>query len=298
MTDVLAVSSATVGQLSISGVVTGCVYALVAVGFNIIFNGAGMINFAQGEFVVLGGFLFYALTTGLGLPLLPAVVLAVAGVALVGVLIQVGVVRVARGEGVIGRDVATLGVALLLIAFMAAVWGVDPLPVRAFTPGDPVLSGTVTMSRQDVWIVVATIAAAGLLQLFFSRTTMGISIRAASLNASAARGVGLSVNRIAMLSWALGAGLAGLAGVLITPTTGVAVTGAFVFTLNGFAAAILGGLGSMVGALVGGLTLGLVTSLSAAFIPSGWQGAVPMLVLLLVLMARPSGILGRGPARV
>ena len=290
-------SWSTLAQLAIAGTITGCIYALAAVGFNIIFNGAGLINFAQGEFVILGGLLFYA-ATAVGTPALLAVFLAVIAVGLIGALVQVGVVAPARGEGVIGRDVATLGVALLMAAGMSVVWGVDPVRVPEFTPGEPILSGSVTLSRQGVWIIAVTLAAAVALQAFFTRTSLGIGIRAASINPKAARSVGLSVERVAVASWTLGAAVAALAGVLVTPLTGAAVTAAFLFTLNGFAAAILGGLGNMMGALLGGLTLGIVTSLSAAFVPSGYQNAVPMLVLLVVLIARPSGILGKGPARV
>lgn len=291
------VSAATIGQLAASGLIAGCIYALIAIGFNVLYKSMGMLNFAQGEFVILGGFLFLSLS-GVGIPLLPAVAGALAGVGLVGFLVEYLVMRRTRAEGLIGRGVATIGVSLFAVAVTSVIWGVNPLRVRPFSAGPPIHLGQVVISRQQAWIVVLSLAAVIALHLFFTRTQSGIAMRAASLNAAAARGVGISVQRVNVTAWVLSALVAGLAGILVTPITGVAFGMGLIFTLKGIAAAILGGMGSMVGAVIGGVIIGVVESMSAIFMSSGWQEAMPMLLLVLVLMIWPKGILGTGPDRV
>lgn len=298
MTPLVAVSVATLGQLAVSGVVVGCVYALAALGFNAVYNATGIINFAQGELVLWGGFLFYAGSQSLHLPLILSALLALAAIALIGALIQLGVVRQGRGSGHIGRGASLIGVALLSTAITAAVWGVDPLPVPEFTPGTPFSVDGVVVTQQQIWIVAMTFCVVFFLQVFFRRTTAGIAMRAASSNPDAARGVGVSVQQMALMAFVLAAVLGGIGGILITPLTGVAFSGGFALTLKGFTAAILGGLGNIVGAVVGGVALGLIESLSAAFISSGYQPAVPMAVLILVFLLRPGGILGVAVSRV
>lgn len=287
----------TLGQLAVSGVAVGCVYALVALGFNAIFNATGIVNFAQGNLVLWGGFLFYAGTQTMKLPLVASALIALAGVALIGAVVQLGVVRPARGTGHIGRGASLIGVALLSEALTAMIWGVDALPVPEFTPGVPFSLGSVVITRQQIWIVAVTVIVVLCLQLFFRRTTAGIAMRAASLNPGAARGVGISVERMALLAFVLAAVLGGIGGILITPLTGVSVIGGFSFTLKGFTAAVLGGLGDMFGAILGGIVLGLIESLSAAFISSGYQPAVSMAVLILAFLLRPGGILGVAVSR-
>lgn len=291
---ILLISLSTAGQLAVSGLVVGCIYALVALGFNVIFNATDILNFAQGEFLLLGGFAFYTGTITLHLPLITGALFSIAVVAIVGAITQLVVVRFARGEGLMGAGAALIGVSFLAVAIMSWIWGVNPLPVREFTPGKPFFVGQVAITRQQVWIVAITILVIICFHLFFQRTNIGIAMRAASLNPSAARGVGISVERMALWAFVLGSALAAIGGILITPTTGVLASGGFVLTLKGFTAAILGGIGNPIGAIVGGLALGLIESLSVGFISSGYQQAVPMLLLILILMVRPGGILGVG----
>jgi branched-chain amino acid transport system permease protein len=292
----LAVSLTTVEQLAVTGVVIGCIYALIALGFNVIFNATGLLNFAQGDFLLFGGLLLYATSHTFDLPLVPAILLAVAGVGALGGIVQLGVMRQVRGEGLIGAGTALLGVSFLFTAVASWIWGVDPLPVPEFTPGPAYSVGNVYITRQQVWVVGVTVLVVLLFQLFYQRTRLGIAMRAAALNPGAARGVGISVEWMALLALIIGAALAGVGGVLVTPITGVVVGGGLVFVVKGFTAAILGGLGDSRGAIVGGITLGLVESVSAAFISSGYQEAVPMVVLILVFIIRPGGILGVGLA--
>lgn len=298
MTPILAVSTVTLEQLAVSGLVIGCIYALAGLGFNAIFNATGIINFAQGDFLVLGGFFFYAGSATFHLPLIPAVLFSLVIVSAIGAFVQLAIVRPGRGSGHIGRGASLIGVSLLVTAVTADVWGVNPLPVREFTPGKPYFLGEVVITRQQVWIVGVTLVVVIALQLFFQRTTAGIAMRAASLNPDAARGVGVSVQRMALFAFILAAALGSIGGILITPLTSVSYNTGFALTIKGFTAAILGGLGSMYGAVVGGVTLGLIESLSAAYITSGYQQAVPMAVLILVFLLRPGGILGTSVSRV
>ncbi len=292
----IAVSLATVEQLAVSGVVVGCVYALIALGFNVIFNATGLINFAQGEFVLFGGFFLYTASILLDLPLVPALLLAIAAVSVIGASVQLGVIRFARGEGHIGAGASLIGVSLLMVAIASWAWGADPLPVREFTPGEPYRLGDVLITRQQLWVIGVTIVVVVGFQLFFQRTSLGVAMRAAAQNADAARGSGISVERMSLMAFIIGAALAALGGVLITPILGVAAYGGLTLVLKGFTAAMLGGLGDPRGAVIGGLALGLVEQVSAAFISSGYQEAVPMAMLILVLMLRPGGILGVGVA--
>ncbi|MEV0694429.1 branched-chain amino acid ABC transporter permease [Streptomyces sp. NPDC050388] len=280
-------------QVVVSGVVMGCIFALVAIGFNLVFSATGVINFAQGDFLILGGFVFYTATVTLSWSLLPSVGLAVLAVAAMAAFVQFGLLRHSRGEGVIGRDAVTLGVSILIVAISSFIWGVDPLPVQPTTAGGPVEIGWLVVSRQQLWIVGVTTLAVLVLHLFFKKTNAGIAVRATAMNKHAAMGVGVSVDRVALTSWVVAGALGALAGLLVTPLTGVSYAAGFLFTLSGFAAAILGGMGSMLGAVLGGLLLGVMQSLSAAFIAADFRDAAPMIVLLLVFALRPQGILGK-----
>ena len=296
----LAVSWLTIQQLAVTGVVVGCIYAIVALGFNVIFSATGLLNFAQGNFVLLGGFLFFTAAITWEIPLIPAIIVALVLVGAAGAIVQLAVVRLVRAQAgearVIQTGTALLAVAFLITAVASWIWGVDPVPVPEFTPGPPFFLGDVVITRQQAWVVGVTIAVVFLFTLFFLRTNLGISMRAAALNPDAARGVGISVERMALLAFVIGCALAGLGGILITPINGVFVGAGLIFTVKAFTAAVLGGLGDPRGAIVGGIVLGLLESVSAAFISSGYQEAVPMVVLILVFMFRPGGIMGVGLA--
>lgn len=296
----LAVSWLTVQQLAVTGVVIGCIYAIVALGFNVIFNATGLLNFAQGHFVLLGGFLLFAAARTWDIPLIPAIIVALLLVGAAGAIVHLAVVRLVRAEAgearVIQTGTALLAVAFLITAVASWIWGVDPVPVPEFTPGPPFFLGDVVITRQQTWVVGVTVAVVILFTLFFLRTNLGISMRAAALNPGAARGVGISVERMALLAFVIGCALAGLGGILITPINGVIVGGGLIFVVKAFTAAVLGGLGDPRGAIVGGIVLGVLESVSAAFIASGYQEAVPMVILILVFMLRPGGIMGVGLA--
>lgn len=292
VTDLLGLSPTTWLQLLVTGVSLGCIYGLIALGFNITFNATGIINFAQGNFVIIGGLLFFTLTS-VGLPHIVAAIGAVLGTAILGALSHLLITGQARGEGSIGAGIATLGIALLAAAICVQIWGPEVVAVPVFFEGESIKVIGVAITLQQVLIVATTIIVALALWLFFRMSVTGISMRASSLNADAARGVGVRIKRTAVVAFGLAALLAGIGGVLITPLTGADPSaGAFILTLKGFAAAALGGLGNFQGAILGGLALGMIEVISGAYVGSSWQVAIPMVVLLLVFFIRPGGIKG------
>jgi branched-chain amino acid transport system permease protein len=287
------VSLEQLGQFVVAGIVAGSIYALVALGFNVIFNATEIINFAQGEFVMLGGMFYYAATKSAGLPIVVALLVAVAGVALVAALLEVTVIRPAAQATVLGLVLVTLAAALLAEASARTIWGVNPLSVPNFTPGPPFSAGGVTITRQAVWVVVSTLAVMAALRWFSTRTT-GLAMEAVAVNRDAAETVGISVRRMVFLSFLIAGLLGGIGAVLITPITKVHYELGLSMGIKGFTAAMLGGLGNMPAAVIGGLTLGLVESIAAGYVPSGLREAIPMTVLVLILLVRPTGILGTG----
>lgn len=295
-----AVSFLTLKQLAVTGVVVGCIYGLIGLGLTVIFNATGLLNFAQGSFVVLGGFLMYAATQSWGLPLVPAIAVTLVLAGAIGGAVELVVVQLGRtGSGedrLIGSGTALLAVTYLFTAISGWIWGVNPLAVREFTPGPSFHLAGAVITRQQTWVVGVTLVVVVLFALFFQRTSLGIAMRAAALNSDAARGVGISVKRMSLLAFVVGCALAAVGGILVTPITGASSDGGLNFVVYGFTAALLGGLGDPRGAILGGVVLGLIESLSGAFIASDYQTAVPMVVLILVFMVRPGGILGVGLA--
>lgn len=289
-----AVSLSGWAQFAVTGIVTGSIYALVALGFNAVFNATDVVNFAQGEFVMLGGLLSYTGSELLGLPVAAAVVLAVLAVAVIGGLLQLLVVQPAKQATVLGLTLATVAAALFATAMARAAWGVNALNVPAFMPGEAIRTGGVVITAQSIWVVAAALIAMLAMREFQRRSTTGLAMQAVALNRPAAEAVGISVSKMVLLAFVLAGALGGLGGVLLAPITGAAYGIGLGLTIVGFTAAVLGGLGSISGAVVGGLALGMIEALSAGVISSAWQQVVPMALLILILMVRPTGILGTG----
>jgi branched-chain amino acid transport system permease protein len=274
-------------QLLAAGVTVGSVYALVALGFNIIYNATGIINFAQGEFVVLGGLIFYSLLVVFHIPLGVALVLAVAAVAIVGWLMERLAIRPLRGAPTVTLIIATVGVSVILRGIAKLVWGPDALPVPAFSGERSLMLGGAAVNVQYLWVL-------GLTAL--EHTLAGKAMQACAINPEAARLVGINVSATVRLAFALSAALSALAGVVISPITFASYDGGVLLGLKGFCGAIIGGLGSGAGAVVGGLLIGLLENVTVGLAPqgySGYQNAFSFVILLLVLFLRPGGLFGR-----
>jgi branched-chain amino acid transport system permease protein len=283
-------------QLLAAGVTVGSVYALVALGFNIIYNATGIINFAQGEFVVLGGLIFYSLFVVAHVPLPAALVLAVVAVALLGWLMERLTIRPLRGAPTVTLIIVTVGVSVILRGSAKLVWGPASLPVPAFSGERSLALGGAAVNVQYLWVLGLTALAVLAAWLFFERTLTGKAMQACAINPEAARLAGINVGAMVRTAFALSAALSALAGVVISPITFASYDGGVLLGLKGFCGAIVGGLGSGAGAVVGGLLIGLVENVAIGFAPQGYSGfhnAFAFVILLLVLFLRPGGIFGR-----
>jgi branched-chain amino acid transport system permease protein len=265
---------------------------MVGIGFAIIYNASQVINFAQGEFVMIGGMATAALCSNHGVPLPLAIPLAIAIAALAGLMLQRFAVEPARGASVVTVIIITIGASILMRGLAEVLLDKQDHALRAFSGDEPLHIGGATLLPQSLWVLGALVIVAVGLKLFYDRTRLGKAMLATSHNKLAAELVGIDVRRIMMLAFALSAALGALAGLLTAPITLTRYDVGIMLGLKGFCAAILGGLGSAFGALAGGLVLGLVEQMSAGYLSSAYKDAVAFVIILAVLFLRPSGLFG------
>jgi branched-chain amino acid transport system permease protein len=280
-------------QFLFAGITSGAIYALIALGFSVVHNTMGIVNFTQVDFVSLGGMFMFSGLFWFGLPVVAALVCAVAAVTAVGMAVERFGVRPSRSQNHLVLIFLTIGLSIILRGIMKLVWGKNRMAVPPLAGEEPLHLAGATILPQAVVILMMTTLAIGLLVLFFRGTRMGLAMRAVASNQTAAAVVGISVGRVKAASFALAAGLGGLAGVLVTPITTLSYDVGVLLGLKGFAAAILGGFGSFPGAVLGGVGLGLLESLSAGYWSSAYKDVAAFVVLLLVLFIRPKGLLGK-----
>jgi branched-chain amino acid transport system permease protein len=285
-------------QYILSGITTGAIYALVALGFALIYNASHVINFAQGEFVMIGGMATAAFFEA-GIALYLSIPLAIGAAMLVGVLLEKLAVEPAREASVVTLIIITIGASILLRGLATLVWDKKIHRVPAFSGEEPILLGGASLLPQVLWVLGVSAVAVALLTWFFRRTLTGSAILAVSHNRLAARLMGISVRRILMVSFGLSAALGALAGALIAPISFTAWDAGVMLGLKGFAAAILGGLGSSAGAVLGGLALGLLEALGAGYLSSAYKDVFAFLIIIAALVFLPHGLVGRrGAERV
>jgi branched-chain amino acid transport system permease protein len=283
-------------QLSVSGVAVGAVYGIVGLGFTIIFNATGIINFAQGEFVMLGGLLATTLVA-LHIPIPVALPLAGIIAAVIGLLMERLAIRPLRKSSIMAMITVTIGASVLLRGIAQELWGPDAIPLAAFSGNNPLHLGTAAVEPQEIWIVGTALLIVIGVQLFFNLTVTGKAMRACAINQPAARLAGINVERMTLLAFGLSAGISGMAGVVLAPKAMMSCSSGTPLAVKGFCAAIVGGLGNGLGAVVGGVLLGMMESVGAGLISSGYKNAFALLILFAVLMFRPSGLLGRKSAQ-
>ncbi len=284
-------------QFTIAGLKNGAIYALVALGFTLVFAATGVINFAQGEFYMLGGMVSVFALKALGVPLPVAVVIGVAATVLVGAAVERFALRPRRSSPALVLIIITIGVSMVLQSLARHVFGPDERALPQFTEGPSIMFLGAAIERQTLWVWGITIAAVIGLTLLYRRTRLGRAMRATAIDADAARLMGVDTGAVVMITFALAAGLGALAGIAVAPLTQTAFDVGARIGLKGFAAAVLGGLGNPVAAVAGGLVLGLMESLSVAYISSTYKDAIALVVLLAVLFIRPSGLLGKTEGR-
>ena len=280
-------------QFLVTGVTLGATYALVALGFSIIYNASHVINFAQGDFVMIGG-MSAVFIIAAGVPMPMALMVAVLFGGLVGILLYKGGIEPARNAGVIPLIIITVGAALFLRGVAQVVWGRSYYSLPAFTGETPIRFMGVVMLPQSLWVIGITCLIVAGLAYFFTRTRMGKAILATSYNRDAAKLMGINTNMVLLISFALAGLLGAIAGVIIAPITFTYYEVGVMLGLKGFVAAVLGGLGSFVGAVAGGLVLGVTEAMMAGYISSDYKDAVAFVLILLILLFMPSGIFGKG----
>ena len=280
-------------QLLFAGLSTGSIYALVALGFNIIFKSTGALNFAQGEWVMLGGMVAATLYAA-KVPLLLSFVIAVAVAMLCGAISERLVVRRLKRPSPMSITILTIAIAICTKSLVMLVLGKNPAGLPSFSGTGPIAFAGAVFESQSLWIIgIAALIMAGA-GFFFNRTVLGKSMRAAAAQPEAAALVGISPRLTMALSFTLAAGVGAVAGVIVTPLTLTSFDHGTILGFKAFCAAMLGGLGSLPGAMVGGLVLGLAESFAGGKLSSHFKDAVSCVVLLLVLVRWPNGLLGRG----
>ena len=279
-------------QYLITGITVGSIYAMVAVGFNIIYNVTEIINFAQGEFVMLGGLIMVLLHVGMGLPLIAAFPATIIIVTLVGMLLDRLAISPIRRPTVLSLIIATIAASILLKGAAMFIWGKDPYDLPAFSGRNPINFLGAVIQPQYFWVIGFLIITVIVLTLFFEKTILGKAMSACADNPDAASLVGINVKQMILLSFALSAAIGAVAGIVVTPISLMEYDRGAMLAVKGFGAAVLGGLGSFPGAIIGGLILGAIESLGAGLISSGYKDAFALIVLMLVLFYKPSGIFG------
>ncbi len=279
-------------QFLVAGVTNGSIYALIGLGFCLIQNATGLVNFAQGDFVMLGAMVAVTLLQAAHLPMSLALPASVAFVALVAVALQEGPLRLSKNRDILTLVMITVGASISFRGAGMMLWGKNAHTFPPFGGEDPVLLWNAAILPQTIWILAISMAVLGALYLFFHRTLLGKAMRAAADNPQGAQLIGIPVRKVVALAFALAGSLGALAGILVTPITSMSFDGGLMLGLKGFSAAILGGYGSALGAVVGGLLLGVLESLGAGFISSAYKDAFAFLILLGILFMRPAGLFG------
>jgi len=282
-------------QLLVQGLAVGSVYSLVALGFVLIYKASGVINFAQGELLMLGAYACLAFMVQMNLPFWAALGLTIVVMALVALILERLVLRPLIGEPVISIIMATIGLAAVFKAATAAAWGTQLRSFPAIFPDQPVRLGEVVISQVYIWTFLTAMALMVAFGLFFKFTRLGVAMRATANSHQVALSMGISVKAIFALSWAISAVVSAIGGVLIGSINGVNITFSD-FGLKVFPAVILGGLDSIPGAVIGGLVIGILENLSGGYLSRTFGGGVkevaPFVFLVLILMVRPYGLFG------
>ena len=283
-----------VAQLLISGAAIGCIYALNALGFVLIYKATEVVNFAQGDLMMLGAFVAFSFSSLMGLGFWAALPLTLIVMALFGAIFDRLLLRPIIGMPGFSAVMVTIaaGFAMRGIASMIPGWGTDTHSFRAPWSEEVLRWGELVVSPDHLAILVLTALLCMLLYAFFKGTRVGIAMQAASQNQLAAYYMGIPVRRINSLIWGIAAGVAGLAAVLLAPITFVHNNMGFI-GIKAFPAAVVGGFGSIPGAIVGGLVIGWVEAFAGFYLPEGFKDIAAYVVVLMVLMVKPSGIFGQ-----
>lgn len=287
-----------IAQLLLGGIAAGCVYGLVALGFVLIYKATESVNFAQGDLMMLGAFmtLQFVNTAYWGMPFWFGMLCAVIVMAAVGYLMEALVIRKLFGQPQFAVVILTIAIGFVLRFVAGFIWGHEPLTLETPFAGKNFNFGGLAVGLDEVFVIGTTIALTGGLYLFFARTKLGMAMQASSQNQLAAYYMGVPVKRVHGFVWALSGGIATIAGVLfaargsIDPSLGL-------LGIKAFAAAVIGGFGSLPGALAGGLIVGLSEPFAGRYLPAGYSQITPYAIMLIVLVTRPNGLFAQVQAK-
>ncbi len=281
-------------QLLVAGLATGGIYALVAVGFTLLWQTSQTINFAQGEFVMLPAFFVLIAMGYFGMPFWPAMAVGgVVSVVVLGLLFKKWMVDPMIRHGVLPLVIATIGLAILMKEAVREFYGADAWPFPAFAATTDVSVLGAVFSVQSLAILAICLAVVAALQLFLNGTQTGRCMQATAQNPNVARLLGIRVERMILYTFLINGALVWVASLLITPIYLAKFTNGEWLGLYAFIAAIIGGFNQVRGAIVGGLLLGVVDNFAAAYISSQYRMAIPLMILIVVILFRPQGLLGR-----
>lgn len=278
-------------QYFFSGLTVGATYALAALGFTLIYNASSVINFAQGEFIMLGGMLAVYFM-GAGLPLPVSLLLAVLVPAIVGLLMEKLAIERIKGAETVALIIVTIGVSLVIRGGVQVWLGKGSHGLPSFSGEAPLEILGATLLPQSLWVIGVSATVVFGLWYFFNRTLAGKAMLATSCNRTAAELVGINTSWVLFVSFALSAGLGALGGILITPITLTSFDVGIMLGLKGFVAAVVGGLGSGLGAVLGGLLVGILEAFGAGYVSSAYKDAMPFVLILFILFFVPRGLLG------
>jgi branched-chain amino acid transport system permease protein len=284
-------------QTLLSGLTTGAIYGLTALGFTIVYNATKVTNFANGDFVMMGGLICAGLVTKGGWPLFLALPTTIAAVTALAVTLEIFGIQRARRKTVLSFAMITIGFSVLYRGLMQVVVGRDVLFMPNFGVIPDIRASSLYLGSQSIWVLLALVVIGGALSFLFLKTRFGKAMRAASQSPRAAALCGIDPRMMSVAAFAMAAAVGAIAGALIAPIGAAFYDYGLVFGLKSFSAAVLGGFGSPIGAVLGGVLIGFAESLSAGYLSSAYKDAVALGILLLILFVRPSGLLGRVEAR-
>lgn len=279
-------------QQIISGLATGCLYALAALGLVLIYKTTDVVNFAQGEMAMFSTFIAFTLLTSLSVPFWGAFAGALAGAALLGIVVEKVFVRPLYKASLLNVLIMTIGLMMVINGLAGWIWGFEPHNFPAALSGEPIRWGQLVITLPDIMNLVITCVIMVVFYLVFKFSLIGIAMRAVAENRLAARLMGVKVNRILSTTWAIGAMLGGVAGIFIAPIIFLDLNMMSEVIIKAFTAAVLGGFNSLPGAVVGGLLLGVLENLVAGYISTELKGAFAFALIVAVLCIRPTGLFG------
>lgn len=280
-------------QFLSSGLTSGALYALVALGFTLVFNASRALNFSQGEFVMLGGMTTAVLLQAAQLPLGIAMLLAVAVVLCVSLLLQFLFAHTLQSSGVLQVIILTVAFGIMLRGLALVLWGTQTHSIPPFSGGDPIRIGGASILPQAVWVIGVTAVMLAALAWFFRSSRIGRGFVAASLDPVTAQLMGIDVRRVLLLAFALSGLLGAVGGIVTAPITYTYYDVGEMVGLKAIIAAIIGGMGSPLGAVLGGFAIGLAEAMTAGYISSAYKDAVPFVMIVLLFMVKPNGLFGK-----